>query len=405
MPAPSLNELVTPVTATEALEQLLIIEQVLGVPVTAWQKLGIGRTVYATMAQEFADNSSIINFIAQGGFASYASQMVDPNGVPVTTWMDLVASEVYGISRIGAQYAALDNTQFIVTNPDAQAYGPFDPGSQTYGNGTTGATYHNTDTVTYASGNATGVAIVADQIGSAGTSAPTDINQMITPQGNATCSNNTTATGFDAETNQALFLRCIAKLGSLSPNGAALAYYFVATSVLDPTQTFYNASLTKPITRLKTITGAGTVDVYIANDDGAPSTGDTAIVDAAIQAWCVPLGVTAITHKATNLVFNVTYAAYVPAAAGVSGPQVQAAVSTALTNLFRALPIGGLVETTPNEVPVETIRGTIFAAIIGLVPAYAARVSVVLSVPSSDTAVATTEVPTLGAVTPTVILT
>lgn len=405
MPTPSLAELVTPLTATDALEQLLLIEQVLGVPVTAWQALGIGRTIYETMAQEFADNSSIINFIAQGGYASYASQMVDPNGAPVTSWMDLIASEVYGISRIGAQYASLDDTQFILTNPDAQSYGPFGPGELHFGNAVTGATYHNTATVTIAPSTTTGVAIIADQIGSAGTSAPSQITQMITPQGGVTCSNNSTATGFDAETNAALYLRCIAKLGSLSPNGAALAYYFVATSILDPTQPFYNPLLSKPITRAKTITGAGTVDLYIANDDGAPSTGDTAIVDAAIQAWCVPLGVTAITHKATNLSIAVTYTAYVPAASGTTITLVENAVAAALTSLFRQYPIGGMVETSSNEVPVESIRGNIFAAIAKLVPAYIARISVTVSVPAADTSVATTEVPVLGAVTPTVNLT
>lgn len=405
MGTPSLNELVTPVTAKAALEQLLIIANALNLPTTAWEKLGISRTTYATMAQEFADNSSIINFIAQGGYASYAAQMVDPNGVEVTTWMDLISTQVYNVTRIPAQYASLDNTQFIITNPDAQSYGPFDPGTQHYGNATTGAQFHNTETVTYAPGTTTGVAIVADKIGSAGTSAPTDISQMITPQGNATCSNNTTATGFDAETNAQLFLRCIAKLGSLSPNGAQLAYYFFATSILDITQPFYNPALSKPITRVKPIVIPGEVDQYIANDDGAPSTGDLNIVDAVFQAWAVPLGVTEITHKAVNKSIAITYTAYIPSASGVSAPDVESAVSDALIQLFRNLPIGGIVETTPNEVPLETIRGTIFAAIIKLVPAYAARVSVIVTAPSGDTAIVTTEVPVLGVITPTINLT
>jgi hypothetical protein len=215
MATPSLNELVTPVTATEANAQLLAIAQVLGLPVTAWQKLGISRTLYMTMAQEFADNSSIINFIAQGGYASYASQMIDASGNPVTTWMDLIASEVYGISRIQASFAALDDTQFILTNPDAQNYGPFGPGELSFGNGSTGAEFQNTGTITIALSTTTGCAIIAKKAGSAATSGVGDINQMLTPQGNVTCTNNTTATGFDAETNAQLFLRCIAKRGRL----------------------------------------------------------------------------------------------------------------------------------------------------------------------------------------------
>jgi hypothetical protein len=404
MPVPTLSQLVTPVTATDALAQLLAIEQALGVPVTAWQKLGIGRTIYATLAQEFADNSATINFLAQGGYASYAAQMVDGAGAPVTTWLDLVASEVYGISRIGSTFASCDSTGFTLSNTGATTHGPFDPGQLHFANSTTGAQYTNTATVSIPPGT-TGCAIVAEVAGSGSTSAPTEIDTMVTPYDGVGCSNSATLTGSDAETNPSLYLRCIAKLGSLSPNGARLAYYFVATSILDPTQPLYNASLSKPITRCQPITNPGTVDTYIANDAGAPSTGDTTIVDAAIQAWCVPLAVTAVTHKATNLSIPVTYHAYVPAAAGVTSGDVTTAVSAALVQLFKDLPIGGIVETSSNEVPLETIRGTIFAAIAKLAPGYSARVSVTVSAPSGDTAVATTEVPVLGAVTPTVTLT
>lgn len=407
MGTPSLGDLVTPITYEEALADLLSIEQALGVPVTAWQKLGIARTVYATMAQEFADNSAIINFIAQGGYASYASQMVDGAGAPVTTWMDLVAQEVYGLTRIGATYAAVDHANFKLTNASNTTYGPYGVGELHFIDSTTGATYHNTEAVTIAgpAGTETFCAIEADVAGSGGTAAPTDIDTLQTPLDGVTCTNLVAADGADAESNAALFLRCIAKLGSLSPNGARLAYYFVATSILDPGQPFYDAALSRPITRCKTIALAGTVNVYIANDLGAPSTADKNVVDAAIQAWCVPLAVTAITNKATELSIPVTYHAYVPAAAGVTSGDVTNAVSLALVALFRQLPIGGIVESTANEVPVETIRGTIFAAIVKLVPQYAAQVSVQVSAPAADVAVATTEVPVLGAVTATVTLT
>lgn len=404
MPLPTLDELVTPLTAANVLTQLLAKAEVLGLPVTAWQKLGISRTIYATMAQEFADLSSMINFIAQGGFASYAARMTDANGNEITTWMDLVSWEVYRNLRIPATFAELDAPDFTITNTTAQVY-TFGTGEFHFSNGTTGAKFHNSEPLTIAASTTTNVAIVADVAGSGSTSAPGDIDTLDTPLPGVTCSNAATATGTDAETNSSLFLRDIAKLGSLSPNGAPLAYYFAATSILDPTQPFYDPDLTQAITRVKTIAAVGVVNVYVANAQGAPGGGDLTIVNDTIQSWVVPLAVTANVLAATNLSIAITYTAYVPTAAGVLSATVESAVTLALGRLFAALPIGGIVETTANEVPLETIRGTIFRAIANLIPNYAAQISVIVTVPSGDTSVATTEVPVLGAVTASIILT
>jgi hypothetical protein len=406
MPTPSLSELLTPASAEDVLQHLLSIAQGLGLPTTAWQRLGISRTVFATMARQFADMSSIINTITSGSLVSLAARMRDANNEPVTSWLDLRAYDVYGITRIPATYASLDSSGFALTSiSGSPTHGPFAPGALRFSNRNTGAVFANTETVTVLPGVTTPLSIVAVEPGSSSTSAPGDITVMLDPLAGVSCSNSIAAVGTDAESNDALLARCIAKLGSLSPNGSALAYYFVATSILDSTQPFYDASLSSAITRVRTIVSPGTVRVYIANASGAPPGGDVTIVDDTIQAWCVPLAVTAIVAAATPLVQPVTYTAYVPAAAGVTSGQVQAAVSAALTRLFAALPIGGITGAAPNTIPVETIRGTIFDALTELVPSYSAQVSATMSVPSADVSVPVTSVPVLGTLTSTVVLT
>ena len=58
--------------------------------------------VNATIA---ADYSSTVAFLAQGGYASLAALMVDGNGNPITTWMDLRGQDQYGTTRIAASSA------------------------------------------------------------------------------------------------------------------------------------------------------------------------------------------------------------------------------------------------------------------------------------------------------------
>lgn len=407
MPTPSLSDLVTPETREEVLALELQIAQTLGLTVTAWQQLGVARTIYATDAANISQLSDTAAFVAQAGWVSYAAQMVDADGNEVRDWMSLTSSEVYNVTREAATYAETDSAGFSISNTTSTSYGPYNPGDLHFSNSTTGAKYHNTETVTIAPaiGSPTPVAIIADEAGSASNASIGQVDTLDTPLVGCACSNSVVLTGNDEETNAALLLRDQAKLGSLSPDGSALAYDFVALSILDPAQPFYNASLSQRITRVKPYSSLGVVNVYIANDAGAPSVGDVAIVNAAIQAWCVPLGVTATVAAATNHSVAVTYTAYVPSAASVTSGEIEAAASAALVAYFKDIPIGGTTDATPNVVPYRAVQGTIFAAIAALVPAYASRISVTLAAPAADVSIATTEVPTLGTVTPTVVLT
>jgi hypothetical protein len=173
--------------------------------------------------------------------------------------------------------------------------------------------------------------------------------------------------GSDTETNVELAAKCRLKLQSLSPNGPRGAYeYFALESIA------YAPLLTPPLSVSNRITRAlaqadlltGTVTTTIANAAGAPSGSDVTATDAVIQAYCVPLAVTAITQAAANNSMAVVINAWVPAAYATAAA---AAAVTAVQDYFRALPIGGVTdpaETAPNTniVPYNAVLGAVFKA-------------------------------------------
>lgn len=272
MPAVTLAELVTPIDPNAALTTELSVATSLGLPVTAWQPLGIGRSILSINAQIVSGYSGTINLIAQGGYLSYAALMVDASGVPITSWMDLVGQNNYNVTREAASFAATESTGFSVTNSSATPQGPYTSGALHFENPVTGKTYHNTGTVTIGGSTTTGVAIIADEAGSASSSGVGTITSIVSPTlPNCTCTNSVALVGTDAESNAAYEVRCEAKLGALSPNGSAQAYYFVATSITDPTQRFFNDGVLTAITRCTVVTAPGQVNVYIANAAGPVS--------------------------------------------------------------------------------------------------------------------------------------
>lgn len=394
-----IDTLITPLTADEVMTEQLTIATALGLVVTAWQPISVARAIYQTNAQVIANLSVDVNLIARMGFASLAAQL--DSFIP----MDLVSEQVYNVTRIPASSATCDSTGFAVTNASGSSYGPHLAGELIFSNPVTGKEYVNSATVTIAASATTGVALIAKEPGQAYTTGPGTITNLVKPLTGCTCTNSASLVGADAETNAQLLLRDQAKLGALSPNGPAQAYYFVATSILDSTQPFYNDALTEPITRVAVVSSPARVSVYLANAAGPPSGPDVTVVDAAIQAWCVPLGTTATVAAAGSTTVAVTSTVYVPSAAGLTTLSVQNAVSGALALYFRDLPIGGVTDASTHVVPIGALGGIIFAAIAALSPGYAAKMSASLALPAADVPVGSTDVPVLGAVTTTVVQT
>lgn len=285
-----LSDLVTPVTVDDALTNELTIAADLGLPTTAWQPIDPLRTFATTNATIVSQYSTIINLIAQGGYASYAAIIpgtgtaVDANGYD-TNWMDLRALDQYNVTRIQAGYAA---TTVSLVSANASPYGPYAPGTLHFQSPLGGQpTYSNSSTVTVLANTTTTVAIVADAgfPGPSGNIPQGTVLVLVTTLVGVTVSPlGSAASATSQETNALLLKRCQNKLGSLSPNGPSQAYQYVVTSLPTPGSQLPDGSTwTGPtalnpygvrtaIDRSQTVlnTGAGVVDVYVANASGAP---------------------------------------------------------------------------------------------------------------------------------------
>ncbi len=121
----------------------------------------------------------------------------------------------------------------------------------------------------------------ADFAGTDGTAAPGQITQIVTTYPGVFCANIASFVGGNWESNAALAARCLLKLQSISPGGAAGAYAYVALNALSilaeeqlpisgtvGTVTLSQA-ITKVIVQSNTVTGD--VQVVVANASGAPT--------------------------------------------------------------------------------------------------------------------------------------
>ena len=80
MSTPTLADLMTSSTPQEVLALELQIASGLGLPTTAWQPVQAIPTLFNINATIAADYSTTVAYLAQGGYASLATLMVDGNG-------------------------------------------------------------------------------------------------------------------------------------------------------------------------------------------------------------------------------------------------------------------------------------------------------------------------------------
>jgi hypothetical protein len=411
----SLNDLVSVTTQPAALALELSIAQSLGLSVTSWQPLDPSRTILQVNSFIIAQYSATVNLTAQGGYASYASLMVDSNGTPITTWMDLIASDQYNVFRVPASFAA---GPVPYSNSSAATY-PYTPNAPLhFQHPTTGATYTSSGSGSIAPGAGT-VTVVADAgfPGSLGNAGAGVILGLVTPlAGVSTTALTQPLIGTPQETNGNLFVRCKNKLGTLSAigqlgvvgsptaptaGGAPQAYQFVATTVPlgAVASSVFPYAVTAAITRVQVQAfGSGLVNVYLANAAGTPPAGDVAAVKAAIFALAVPQAVTCQVFGATAFVMPITYRVFVKASGNLTDTQIKTNISNALATYFSQVPVGGLnVNGMLNVVPTSEIIDVIFNANPG-------TVDLVVSIPATAyTAVGNGFVPTLGVITAAVV--
>lgn len=364
------------------LAAFLQICQDIGLPVTAWQPGDPTRSLGMLEAEYLEILENVVVGFIQSGFLDYAQ------GV----WLQKVlAKQFFNVDVPDATYAT---TQVTLTNPAGGVY-DLDPNDVQFKNSTSGATYHNTTGGHLAgSGGTLSVTVVADVAGSAGSAGAGEIDTLVTGLLQVTCTNPAAAVGTDVQDPSITVQQCRNKWGSLSPNGPASAYSFVAlnsalTGILTPTRA-----------RAYPDSETGDVLLYVAGASGALSGGDVTAVQNAINLWAAPLCITPTVSSAAGVTVPVTYTLWLYKSVNQTTAQIEAAIQTALETFFAARPIGGDIIPPAST---GALYQSMIAAVIGDVfESKTFRVSV--SAPSGDTALTNGQVAQLGTVTPTVNL-
>jgi hypothetical protein len=324
----TLDDLIVQETKDTILARGLGFATTLGVPVTSWQVGDPTEALFHFVAEILETVEEVAANYTKSAFLDIAAE-----DSTLYDWLVIVADQVYGYTASAATYSTCT---VRLTNGGGGLY-VFDPGDVTVKDSTTGTTFHNTTGGTLASGPATtlDLTFVADTAGTDGSSGIGDIDTMVTTYLGVTCANTTVALGVDAESAASIVDGCRAKLGSLSPNGPADAYAYVAL----------NSELTTSTVATKVrVTGdsaTGNVSIVVASDAGTVGGGDLTLIQAAIDEWATPLCVTATVTSATGVTIPVTYEISAYTSWGLTDAEVEQAVEDSLAAWFADRPIGG----------------------------------------------------------------
>lgn len=382
----TLEELITSMTVDEAKTAIYDALAARGVTTTGWKPGAVVRTIIAALAIILAAFSELQAAIAKGGFLDLAEG----------AWLTLLARYTYGVERDPGSFAA---GPVLVTNSTGNIYSG-DPGDLVFLNSATSKTYRNTEAFTIgALATNVSIAVEAIELGIASTSLAGDINQLVTPLLGVAVANPSALVGADEETDALLRERCRLSLGALSPNGPRDAYAYFARSARNSDGSSIG------VTRSVVIPdGYGNVDVYVATASGVvtgdPDDPDTALgaINAAIQQWVVPDGVTANIASATALTVAVTYEVWVRDTIGMTEVQIKAAIDANLSTSISGTPIGGeTISPATGKLYAAQLTSAIDAALpLGSI------VNRTMSLPAADVSVGTSEAPVAGTITGTV---
>ncbi len=383
----TLTELTTPLTPEEIEKAIFDALEARGVQTTTWKPGAIARTIISGAAIVMAAFSTLQQRIAESGFLGLAQE----------DWLTIVASEVYNVERDAGTFATGDVT---LDNTGGGVY-VVAIGDLTVSNSTSGKTYRNTAAFTldaFETGEI--VPVQAVELGADSTSAAGFIDTLETVLLGVTVTNPTALVGLDEESDESLRTRSLAKTGTLSPNGPADAYRFLALSAETDDGT------PAGVTRVTTIPdGEGNVTVIVATASGpvTGTVGDTSTplgaVDETIQTQAVPLAVTATTTSATTKPISVTYEAFVRTTVGLTSAELLTNIALALSTYISQQPIGG-----SRKVPGGGfVFTTALESVIGEAVGTKQLVDVDLALPTGDVVIGTTEAPVAAFISGTII--
>lgn len=358
----SLNTLFTVETAASILAKGLEIAVTLGLPVTSWRAGDPTRSLYHYQAEILATQESTAAEYIKSGFLDSAEG----------DWLTILAKQVYNVDRVEATAA---EGSLELSNSGGGFY-VWDAGDITFKSSATGATYHNTTSLTLAGGESGSVNFTADDVGSDYSVAEDEIDELVTTFQGVSITSSDAATATDEQTDESLRETCRSSVGAMSPNGPADAYVFVALSS--------DLTGTTEVTRASADgdTDTGDVTVYVAGPSG-PVTGPaiTAVEDA-IAEWATPLGITPEVVNVDTVDVAITVTVDIYQSVGETESDIEEAIETAIETMFAELPIGG----NDGFLHVSHIIGTIKA----VYPAHIYNVTV--SAPASNVAIGENEI-------------
>lgn len=386
--ATSLLSLLIQETQAQIYAAALSIAQQIGLPVTSWQPGDPTRSIYQLESQIIESLENVVVGFIQSGFLDFAA-IPNADGTP-NPWLAILAQQVFGVDVPDATFA---ETSVTLTNSSGFVY-DIEPGDLTFSSSISGATYHNTTGGTLNGSSTLSLTVIADVAGTGSNAGTGEIDTLVTTLAGVTCSNPTAATGLDQQPAATTVAQCRAKLASLSPNGPAGAYSFVALN-----QTLTGTTAVTQA-RVYADSETGDVTIYVAGPSGAVSSGDVAAVQAAILKYATPLCVTPTVISAAGVAVPVTYTLWIYQSANQTAAQAQAAVQTALEAMFAARPIGGdiIPPATTGALYLSLIESTIGNVFAGN------TFDVAVALPTADTALTNGQVPQLGTVTGTIVI-
>ena len=327
----SLDDLTTPMTATEIRTWMYAVFTSLGADTTSWKPGGVTRTLITAVSVPLAGMSSFVSYIAKAGFLDRAEG----------AWLRIKAKYDYLGDETDALIPETTYAQgeATFTNTGGGIYS-WDVGDEVAANSTTGKTFVTLDAFTLSGPSTATVTVKAVESGSGSNCYIGALDTVLPTAVGVTVTNAAIITASDPPSDAQIREICRSKASSLSPNGPRDAYrYFAVAATL--------AGESVGVTRATTEPGYSYLTVRVATSSGGV-TGDQndpatplGAVRRNLMLNCVPTGVDINVVSATTATINVDYTAYVYSDCSLTDAEILANAGENLNQLCSDSPIGG----------------------------------------------------------------
>jgi hypothetical protein len=335
----SVYALIVKETAPQIFKRILGVMTALGLDTTSWRDGDPTKATAESEAEMLALREDMSVEAIKAGFLETAEG----------DWLDVVALDMYGVTRVQATFAAPTVT---LQNASPGGLFEFDPGDLIVQASANDKTYKNSDPFTLTSGASAIVSLIADESGSDSNLSANEIDGIVAPpMPGVTIASSTAALATDKEGEPSLKARCRASHGPLPPTGPAAAYDSVAR----------NPDLTgvTDVTRTRTIDDDVNlnVTVYVAGATGPVAASSVTAVQDAIETWATPLCVKPTVQNGAAVTLNLDVDIEGPVPAGT-----EALVESAFVAYLSAVSISDGTSILANSSIVALVHATAPAA-------------------------------------------